>query len=751
MNPSQEEPLEAESLAPNDSPGRWARVVLLLLVLIPISFNAIALFPELSLPIPSLNDDAVHYLFVQRASEALANGENPVDHWVPELELGFPQFFYYQHLPHLAVILLHRLLLKQVDLLTLFNLTRYLLLIGFPLTVYSSMRRMEFSVVAAAAGAAASPLLTSNHGFGFEYSSYTWAGHGMYTQLWAMHLSFVTLACLDRLLVKGTGYVAAVVACSMLALSHLIYAYIIAVATLVLLLVGLNRANMFLRMARLAVTGALAAVISSYLWFPWLLLKAYMGISPYLQRWKYDSYGASDILTSLVNGDLLDNGRLPVLTLLLALGVASAVVTRTRPARLALALFLVMLALFFGRVTWGRLADFLPMGESMHFLRFAGGVHLGAILLIGLGGEWIWQQLIALPERWRAVLTGLVLLALLFPALRERQGYHALNTQWMERTKKAFEDDGDARTILAALKRLPPGRTYAGLRAKRGKELKFGDLHFYDLLTFHRIVAVSPPYQDISLNADLIWHFDDLNPAHYNLFNVRYVVAPSGLAMPAFLHRIKETARYTLYQAPTSGYGEFVTVNRTNSISSQSSLFSQNRDWLLSAEPAAGRFIRWNYPVGSDRSEGTAEVAAPATPGQPGCPGGGKISEERVLPGRIDVRVECRDLSTLVLKVTYHPNWRVTIDGRRQRPFMVSPSFIGVDVPAGVHQIRAEYHSPTYKTALLLLGVCTLLATIWFRRRFARLDAALLSVTARTQCIEHKDNGDVASADNQSV
>ena len=151
--------LETAPRAPSDSPGRWVRVVLVLLVLIPSALNAKALLPELSLPIPSLNDDAVHYLFVQRASEALAGGENPFDHWVPELELGFPLFFYYQHLPHLTVVLLHRLLLQQVDLLTLFNLIRYLLLVGFPLTVYWSLQRLGFSVVAGAVAAAASTLL----------------------------------------------------------------------------------------------------------------------------------------------------------------------------------------------------------------------------------------------------------------------------------------------------------------------------------------------------------------------------------------------------------------------------------------------------------------------------------------------------------------------------------------------------------------------------------------------------------------
>ena len=99
-------------------------------------FQAVTLWPEVAVPVPSLNDTAVHFLIVQRMSEALAQGDNVLDHWVPDLELGWPFPLYYQHLPHLAVVLLHRLLLQQVSLLTVFNVVRYVLLVGFPVTMY---------------------------------------------------------------------------------------------------------------------------------------------------------------------------------------------------------------------------------------------------------------------------------------------------------------------------------------------------------------------------------------------------------------------------------------------------------------------------------------------------------------------------------------------------------------------------------------------------------------------------------------
>jgi len=711
-------PVKTQKIVPNNLSSGKTKVFLLLLVLIPSIFNAFALLPELCISIPSLNDDAFHYLLVQRASEALANGENPFDHWVPELELGFPQFFYYQHLPHLAVVFLHRLLLKQVDLFTLFNLVRYLLLICFPVTVYWSMRRMGFSAVAGAIGSAVSTLLSSNYGYGLEHGSYTWHGYGMYTQLWAMHLSFITLACLHQLLEEGKGYVAAIIACSALILSHLVYAYLIAVAAVCLFLFGLNLKNARPRSVRFAITALLVAGITSYFWLPFLVHQKYLGASPYLQRWKYDSFGAADILTRLVNGDLLDYGRYPVLTLLLALGVAFALLSRIRLARLTLLFFVVWLLFFFGRHTWGRLADLLPMHEGLLFHRFIGGVHLAAILLIGIGGEWIWQQLSSIPERGRALITAIIIFALIIPAIKERQRDCTLNKQWMERTREAIKTDPDVQAIILALKKLPPGRTYAGLRENWGKQLNIGDLYFYNFLTFHRIDAVLPPYQSLSLNSDLIWHFDDQNPDHYNLFNVRYVIAPKNLATPGFLRLIKETYRYKVYQVETSGYAQFATLARTMTSDSQSNLLSKSRSWLLSGEPGAGRFIRFVYR-GKNRGSESLTKQGPS--------GTGKITEEQVFPGRFDLRVECQEASTLVLKMTYHPNWRVTVDGHEVPTFMVSPSFIGFEIPAGNHSVHAEYRSPIYKTILLVLGACAIVATVSFRRWFGRLGTFIFS------------------------
>src|SRR5207244_5986603 len=228
-----------------------------------------------------------------------------------------------------------------ISLRTLIDLVRYVLLVGFPLTVFWSMRRLGFSDVAAAIGAAAGSLLAGSHRYGFEYDSYVWRGLGVYTQIFGMHLSFLALAALHRVATRGTGVMVAALVCAALALSHLIYAYMTAITAVVLVLFGLTRANALGRVLRLGAVGALAGVIAAFMGVPFFAQAGYLIVSSYLDRAQYDSFGAPTILGWLVSGDLLDHGRLPVLTALLAVGIVAALVIRTRLLLLTLVLFVL--------------------------------------------------------------------------------------------------------------------------------------------------------------------------------------------------------------------------------------------------------------------------------------------------------------------------------------------------------------------------------------------------------------------------
>ncbi|HEX5368877.1 MAG TPA: hypothetical protein VFY10_05615 [Dehalococcoidia bacterium] len=683
-------------------------------VIVSVIFMAIVLLPEVTVPVPSLNDDAAHYSLILNASRAIDAGLNPIDHWAPDLEIGYPQFAYYQHLPALFVVALNRLVLRSVSLLTLFNLTRWALMAGFPITVYWSLRKLGFSKPAAAAAATFSPLFSAGNKFGIEYDSYVWRGYGMYTQLWAMHLSFLSLAVVNRTLNDGKGYLASVLVLSALVLSHVIYAFVIAVTLPVLMLSGVTRSNWRQRVMRLMLAGAPVMIVTSYFWLPLIINGAYHDVSPYMEEWKYNSFGARTILPWLVKGQLMDVDRWPVITAFAGVGVLIALWTRTRLAMFALAMFTMWLLIYFGKPTWGSLSYPFSWDGKLWMHRYIGPVQMGAVLLIGVAAGWLWLRLDGfkrLRAPWPSIIFVALILVVALPAFGERWTYLDWNRKDLEQTQTALQSDGDAYAIIATLKQLPPGRVYAGLRDEYGDLMKVLWLRFPDLLTFNQIEVAGPPYQSLSINSDVIWHFQYTNASDYDVFNARYVVASSQQQMPSFLTPIMKTDLYTLYLAPTSGYFGLATTP-VGYEGPQSQLHVAIRTWFLSPLPGEGVYPAMAMPgtphdpnvsyapmVQAQSNLGSLESDAKPQ---------GSIGDENDGLGRYEATIQVDSPTTVFLKATYHPDWHAYVDGREVKPFMVTPSYPAITLQPGSHDVLFVYKSPTMRTVLLFLGLFTL-------------------------------------------
>lgn len=691
-----------------------------MLVAVPMLFNAIVLWPEVAIPTANVNDDAEHAAFVARADNALSNGENVIDHWLPTIDLGFPEFFYYQHLPHLAVVALGRMTFGLIDLFVLFNFVRWLLLVTFPLTVLWAVRHMSFGDTAAAVSAAAASLLSADHRYGFEYDSYVWRGLGLYTQIWAMHLSFVALAFLYGLLAHGRGVKRTTIALAVFALSHLIYVYMMAISTIVLFLAHVRRSSVRGQIAQLAAVGGGVLLITAYMWVPFVLQTGYLSNSPYLQPEKFASYGAPTILTWFATGELFDHGRFPIFTLLLGVGIVASLAQRTRLGLSVVALLALWLWFYSGRSAIGPLFAWLPLHDGLLFHRFIGGVDIAGIILIGVGGSALWELVMG---RWmtrlvrpvpalRAIAAVAAIVVFFAPALAERRTYYGYQTTWLQQTRDAIAADADLRTILSTLHRAPAGRVYAGLSSNWGRTLNFGlgfnSVHVYQLLTAEGFATLSPPFGGQSLNSDLQFDFNDQDPAQYDLYNVRYVIASPPISLPRFLTPVAITPGYILYEAPTSGYAELVSLSDAEAFRTQAALFARMRAFVNGPGPRSRTYARFNFPAQADGVVG-GEVSGCAVPA---------VSGEVVLPARIAVDLGCETASPAILKVTYHPDWVVTVDGAAVPTFMASPSYLGFMLPAGQHHVVAEYRSAPMKGPLLILGGVGVLGLIVGGRRF---------------------------------
>ena len=148
---------------------------------------------------------------------------------------------------------------------------------------------------------------------------------------------------------------------------------------------------------------------------------------------------------------------------------------------------------------------------------------------------------------------------LLYPAYRERGAHLAENKRLMQETQEAIAaQQEDIDTLVATLQQLPPGRIYAGRGGNWGKEYTVGAIPVYALLNGAGLDVLGYLYHALSLNADVQVLFDETRPEQYDLFNVRYVVAPAGRAWPEFVQPIEDFGRHRLYQVKTTGYFDLV-------------------------------------------------------------------------------------------------------------------------------------------------------------------------------------------------
>lgn len=102
-----------------------------------------------------------------------------------------------------------------------------------------------------------------------------------------------------------------------------------------------------------------------------------------------------------------------------------------------------------------------------------------------------------------------------------------------------------------------------------------------------------------------------------------------------------------------------------------------------------------------------------------GCSVAGvEVSElpDRV-PGRMEARVSAPQPVWVTVRVTPTPAWVVTVDDRPVAFSIIAPGFIAAPIPSGVHRVVAEVDWPRGYFAGICLGLTALVALVRFTRR----------------------------------
>ena len=706
-------------------PSQWFHqresLISLFVVLFAVAFNLYRLYPEVAGDVRYGNDMVMHLVMVDAVVEAIHQGLEFTDPWQGTMGMGFPLFHYYQHLPHITIAIVHVLTLGVFPLAEMLRWTTYLLLSLFPLSIYWSLGRFGFDRITSAMGGLVASLSATNSIYGFGFASYVFSGYGLYTQLWAMLLLPPALALGYRVLRYGRGYFWATLLLAATLMAHLLYGYIafltLGILTFIQPIRGANPKSLaeaiWMPWRRLIILFLLVVVVTSYFLVPLVLNLDYFNRSIWDESTKFDSWGHSAVLSGLVNGDLFDFGRLPSLTYLAFVGLVICLF-RWREERylVPVAIFLLWLLLYFGRSTWGPSIDVLPMMRYLHMHRFIGGVHLGGILLMAVALAVPWRWAFSRASGWYVAAALTLTILVLFPVYSERITYLERNNLGLREIQQGLlgVDSQDFDALLERLKQLPPGRVYAGPQST-ADTYYVANKHPYDLLHVEGLDMMGTVYYRFSLNSDVLVRFNERRLDHYNLFNVRYVVAPEDRNVPEFALPIQQFGRHVLYQVETTGYFDLVGSDLTFA-GGKTDFYPAASSWLASELPEVKQHPMVFLGDHSQDVEAQmllseamgviSEVKASAGPSR------GTVRSEVVGSNYFAADITVERESMLLLKATYHPNWQATVDGVKTDTVMLMPSFVGVQLPPGAHKVRIEYRSSRLRIILLSLGLITL-------------------------------------------
>ncbi len=722
----------AEPVTPLEPAAPGARIGPWTLVALAVAWGLWELRPELR-AVPYLDDSSLHQQMVRVAASRIRQGHLPLTSWFPYLGLGSPQFLHYQSLPSMIAGTIGTV----VDPDTVFRWSMYLLLALWPLAVYWSARLFGLSRWTAAAAAAVSPFLMSAAGIGYETKAYVWVGYGVWTQLWASWTLPLAWGFTYRALRSLRGALPAVLFIMLTVALHYETGYLAFVPLVVWPF--LVPSDLWRRLARAAVLGAAAVAASAWVIVPLLDQSHWAARNQVLGGTGLENgYGARQMLSWLFTGQLYDEGRWAVVTVLVAVGLGVSL-WRWRSSlagRALVSIWVVTLLMTFGRTTFGSLYAIVPGSSDIFIRRFQMGVQLSGVLLAGIGAVFVGRLVLdaavrLLPEdRRRSVSSpagrGMVaalcivgLVVVLAPAWSSLASYDAHNATNVGLQAQAdAQQDPHIDELLAYVRAHPRGRVYAGLPTNWGADFVVGAVPVFKYLESKDIDEVGYTLRTASLMTDPEYSFDETNPGDYPLFGIGYVIVPESMVPPVPADKVTCSGSYCLWTLPDPGY---IHVYDTTGVlhATRADVGSQSEALLGSPilEDQRDLTVAFN---GQAAAEPTARDAAALQ----GPPGHVVVEHADLENGTASAAVETNRRATVVLSASYDPGWSATVDGHPAPTVMVAPALVGVVVGPGVHTVTFSYggygsYVPLFVLALAVLVALAVAPFVWRRVRRA--------------------------------
>lgn len=507
-----------------------------------------------------------------------------------------------------------------------------------------------------------------------------------------------------------------------------------------------------LRFQKLAIIIAVSLFALSYWIVPAVLNDKYHLISFWDPIWKFNSWGLIEVTRQFFSGEIFDFKRLPIITILTAIGFFLLLLNKKY--FVFSFIFLYWILFYFGRSTWGPLIDIIPGMKDFHQSRFIVGVQLAALFLVPAGLSYFFDLIQKLlnylsqfspkelpwPKDLIVFSLGLTISLFLFLLTTGQTiDYATLNNKWVYQANTAYNFQyKDYSDLLSYLNSLPPDRIYAGRPGNWGRDFRFSSTQMYLALSVSFPISQFLP-ESWSPSSDNEEMFDDREPEDYNLYNLRYIVAPQSFTPPKVAKLLKTFGAFYLYEMPTTGYFDVV--------SSTTQVFAGKETYVNIVHVWQKSYVRyWNmYPLitlGKDlpppaitktvtmtdlvnfKSEDKEYNIFAASPFVfPQATVSGQVKSDLVsqkyanetYSAQVTVPPNCTNCFTL-FKMTYFPNWQAKLDGQPVDKYAIFPFYMAVATPPGTHTIEFNYSPSGFKILLLIFEILVFVAYL-FRKK----------------------------------
>jgi hypothetical protein len=677
----------------------------LLIVLAIVLVQAVVLRSELTIASYRNTDNVSHFALIHGMVDAVEHGDSALDFWSAETSLGVPLARLYQPLAHLFVAGLYFALGKTIPLWTVFLWAKYLSMVLLPVPFYVAARWLKLPPLTAAAAAMLMPFIAGPGTGQLGMDLRSWIGFGLYPQAVGAGLMLLAIGLSFKAILTGKHVIPAGALIGLTLIAHLIYGWMGALTACLIALMPEPEIPRVVRIRRTVAMGVVAALVSAFQLVPLITDGYLINRSRSEPAEKYDSFGAGKVLQWLFSGELLDHNRLPILTLLMFTGLGVLLWGYRKSRRLESTHRFLLLAaafwllVFFGRPTWGVLLTLIGATRDLHLHRVLGGVQVFLLFLAAIGLAAIWTET---AGRWHAAAAALLTGLLLAPMVIERMAWIDSHVELERGTYAAVQRDGATLDQAIAQARQRGGRVFAGLRDTWGPRFALGRTPVYAFLTTGLTPTITDAYNQTALTSDLIGKFNQANASQYRVFNIRTVLTIPVPGAPAFLKPMGDVGHFRMFEAPGEGYfglGDVVAAADTT----RDNFFDISNPWLQGDWADKKQYVWLDFH--GEAPKELPRLTPGYLPAMPSPPGElGSVSNEKQTGQAYEAEINALRPAWMVFRMTYHPAWKVLVDGQPVKTAMISPGILGAPLSPGRHHVRCHYEPGPLKPILLFAG-----------------------------------------------